>query len=263
MISKSKDKNNNLIEFNPKGGRYRYKVNGMPKQGVTSLIGKRFSGGGLLWWAENCVYEALKAKLHFENTPIDHTQQLIDDLKSRVKTIKEEAATIGTNLHKLAEDYINGKEVVMPESEPLKTMFKKFKAYWKRSGFKVVATEKTMYSEELDVCGTSDLIVTKKAWNGKYGILDIKTSKDFYPDQVIQLHTYKKLCEDSLGYKIDYLAILNVPKEPAKEVSLLAVKINPKYLKAFRACKYIFKIEEEFKKRMIEYNKQKGDKNAK
>ena len=241
MISKSKDKNNNLIEFNPKGGRYRYKVNGMPKQGVTSLIGKRFSGGGLLWWAENCVYEALKAKLHFENKPIDHTQQLIDDLKARVKTIKEEAATIGTNLHKLAEDYINGKEVVMPESEPLKTMFKKFKAYWKRSGFKVVATEKTMYSEELDVCGTSDL----------------------YPDQVIQLHTYKKLCEDSLGYKIDYLAILNVPKEPAKEVSLLSVKINPKYLKAFRACKYIFKIEEEFKKRMIEYNKQKGDKNAK
>ena len=123
----------------------------MPKQGVTSLIGKRFSGGGLLWWAENCVYEALKAKLHFENKPIDHTQQLIDDLRARVKTIKEEAATIGTNLHKLAEDYITNKKVITPETEPLKTMYLKFKAYWDHSGFKVLAVEKSMYSPDLDV----------------------------------------------------------------------------------------------------------------
>ena len=41
MIIKAKDKNGNLIEFNPRGGRYRYKVNGEPKKGVTSLIGER------------------------------------------------------------------------------------------------------------------------------------------------------------------------------------------------------------------------------
>ena len=34
---------------------------------------------------------------------------------------------IGTNMHSLAEDYINGKEVVTPASEPLKLMFSKFK----------------------------------------------------------------------------------------------------------------------------------------
>ena len=36
-----------------------------------------------------------------------------------LKTIKENAMHIGTNMHSLAEDYINGKEVVTPASEPL------------------------------------------------------------------------------------------------------------------------------------------------
>ena len=36
----------------------------------------------------------------------------------------------------------------------------------------------------------------------------------------IQLETYKKLCEDSSEHKIDYIAVLAVPKEEAKDVSL-------------------------------------------
>ena len=39
MIIKSKDKHNNIIEFNPKGRSARYKVNGVNKKGVTSIVG--------------------------------------------------------------------------------------------------------------------------------------------------------------------------------------------------------------------------------
>ena len=255
MIIKAKDKNGNLIEFNPKGGRYRYKVNGEPKKGVTSLIGERSGKGALMWWSEHIVYQALSNKFKAMGKPIDFSQQFTDDLKAKVKTLKEEASSIGTNLHKLAECYVTKQDFALPETEPLKTMFFKFKAYWDKSGFKAMDTEKTMYSTDLDVCGTCDMIVTKPSWKGKYGILDVKTSKDFYFDMPIQLHTYKKLCEDSTDYKIDYLAVLNVPKEPAKDVSLMSYKITPKYLKAFKACKYINAIEEDFKKRMNEYNK--------
>ena len=48
-----------------------------------------------------------------------------------------------------AEDYINGKEVITPNSEPLKTMFEKFKKFWDSKKIKVVETEKTYYSKEL------------------------------------------------------------------------------------------------------------------
>ena len=39
---------------------------------------------------------------------------IMDDLKYRVKSIKEDAMHIGTNMHSLAEDYILGKEVIAP-----------------------------------------------------------------------------------------------------------------------------------------------------
>lgn len=263
MIIKKKDKNGNLITFNPKGRASRYNVNGENKKGVTTLIGERFGKGALMWWSENCVYEALIQTLKMQNKPVDVIQSLTDDIKARVKVIKEQASTIGTNLHTIAEQYVKGQKVIMPETEPLKTMFNKFKAFWDRSGFKLVASEETMYSPDLDVCGTTDLVVTKPQWKGKYGILDIKTSKDFYVDMAVQIHTYKKLLEDSSNLKIDYLGVINVPKEPVKEVSLLMFKISDKYLKAFKACKYLHGIEDDFKKRMIEYNKQKGVRNAK
>lgn len=256
MIIKSKDKHNNIIEFNPKGRSARYKVNGVNKKGVTSIIGERFGKGALMWWSENCVYEALNQLLHYNKKPIDEIQNTLDDLKYRVKQIKEEASTIGTNMHTLAEQYILKKEVIEPSSEPLKTMFNKFKKFWDKKKIQVLETEKTYYSSELDVCGTLDCLVKYK---GKFGILDFKTSKDFYPDMPIQIHTYKKLVEDSTDLKIEFLAVINIPKEPVKDVTMRIFQIKPKYLKGFKACKYLNSIEEDFKKRNLEYNQQRSN----
>jgi len=110
MIIKSKDKHGNQIEFNPKGRGARYTVNGLKKKGVTTIIGERFGKGALMWWSENCVYEAIKQLMKHNKKPVDEIQQFEDDLKYRVKQIKESAMHIGTNMHSLAEDYILGKE---------------------------------------------------------------------------------------------------------------------------------------------------------
>lgn len=258
MIIKSKDKHGNQIEFAPKARGARYTVNGLKKKGVTTIISERFGKGALMWWSENCVYEALQQILKYNKKPVDEIQQTMDDLKYRVKTIKEEAMNIGTNMHSLCEDYILGKEVITPNSEPLKTMYTKFTKFWDSKKFEVIETEKTYYSEELDVCGTLDCLVKHK---GKIGILDFKTSKDFYPDMPIQISTYKKLVEDSTDHKIEFLAVINIPKEPMKDVTHRFFEIKPKYLKGFKACKYLNSYEEDFKKRTLEYNKQRS-KNA-
>ena len=255
MIIKSKDKHGNIIEFNPKARGARYTVNGLKKKGVTTIIGERFGKGALMWWAENCVFEALYQKLKHDKKAVDEVQQFVDDLKYRVKGIKENASNIGTNMHSLCEDYITGKNPVEPTTEPLKTMFDKFKKFWKKRNFEIVETEKTYYSDELDVCGTLDVLVKRK---GKIGILDFKTSKDFYPDMPVQIHTYKKLVEDSTKHKIEFLAVINIPKEPVKDVSIRFFDIKPRYLKAFKACKYLNNVEEDFKKRNEEYNKMRS-----
>ena len=71
MIIKSKDKHGNIIEFNPKGRGARYTVNGLKKKGVTTIIGERFGKGALMWWAENCVFEALYQKLKYDKKAVD------------------------------------------------------------------------------------------------------------------------------------------------------------------------------------------------
>ena len=258
MIIKSKDKHGNQIEFAPKARGARYTVKGLKKKGVTTIISEKNRKGALMWWSENCVYEALNQILKYNKKPVDEIQQTMDDLKYRVKSIKEEAMNIGTNMHSLCEDYILGKEVITPTTEPLKTMFSKFKAFWDSKKIQVIETEKTYYSKELDVCGTLDCLVKYK---GKIGILDFKTSKDFYPDMPIQISTYKKLVEDSTDLKVEFLAVINIPKEPVKDVSMRVFEIKPKYLKGFKACKYLNSLEEDFKKRSLEYNQQRS-KNA-
>ena len=150
MIIKSKDKHGNQIEFNPKGRGARYTVNGLKKKGVTTIIGERFGKGALMWWAENCVFEALHQKLKHDKKAVDEVQQFIDDLRYRVKGIKENASNIGTNMHSLCEDYITGKNPVEPTTEPLKTMFNNIV-----TGLLLLLTINN--SLACDVCGSSSI----------------------------------------------------------------------------------------------------------
>ena len=256
MQTKSTDKHGNVIHFNPKAFGQRYDVNGDKKTGVTTIIGQRFGKGALIWWAENIVYESILSKYQIEKKPVDFIQQEMDKLKAIVSEKKMEAAQIGTNFHNIAEQYILGKNPTAPMTEPLLTMYNKFTKFWDNAGFEVVATEKTMYSNELDVCGTADLIVTHKKWNGKFGILDFKTSKDYYPDMTVQLAAYAKLCEDSSNIKIDYLGIVKVPKEPTKDIDLFMIKPDNEYLDAFKHCQALLKYEASFGKKMRAYKKQ-------
>ena len=92
MIIKSKDKDGREICFNPKGRGGRYTVDGIKKKGVTTIIGERFGKSALMWWSENCVYEAIKQLMKHNKKPVDEIQQFEDELKYRVKQIKENAS---------------------------------------------------------------------------------------------------------------------------------------------------------------------------
>ena len=75
----------------------------------------------------------------------------------------------------------------------------------------------------------------------------------------IQIHTYKKLVEDSTNLKVQFLAVINIPKEPVKNIEMRVFQIKPKYLKGFKACKYLMNLDEDFKQRNLEYNKQRSN----
>ena len=260
-VIKREDINNNIIEFRPNDNRYRYKVNGETKRGVTTLISARFGKGALINWAKDLPIKALKWQLTDDGKSKDYIFNFINNLKIKVSELEIKDANTGTLMHSYCEDYINGKKVVPPTTEPLITMFNKFTKWWDTKDYKVLATEQTCYSKDLDVCGTFDAVVKDK--KGKIILLDFKTSKDFYPDQPIQIATYKKLIEDSTNLKIDSYGIIKIPKDPLQEVSLRMYEPKPVYLKGFKACKFLDTFERDFLKRSREYNKlKKGKKNA-
>ena len=267
MIIKQTDKNDNLIEFRPKEKFKRYTVNGEIKKGMTTTIGDRFKGG-LLTWKQNVVFEAMGQVFRKEKLPIDLISKYEKLIQARVKEIEDSASIIGSNFHEIAEAYAKGENPPEPQTEPLVTMFTKFKTFWDASGYKIVHTEMPVYSKDLDIAGTFDLIITKDKWkdkegNQQYALVDMKTSKDFYVDQVLQIHGYKKLIEDSLDIKISKLGVLNIPKEPNKNIEMRWYKQRSMFLNAVKACHYLTKAQLKYNELEKERKKQKTKRSKK
>ena len=251
-----KNKTGNNIQYNPKAFGKRYIVDGEPKTSVTTIIGNHQNKNGLMFWKRKMVLDGLKDVLIRNKEPIDKINNLIKEVQSRTDELETHARDIGTMLHEYIDLYLKGKEPALPETEPLKTMVKKWTNWWKSSGFKIVVSELPLYSPKFDVAGCLDLIVTKDSWKGKNALLDTKTSKDFYVDQAIQVETYKRFVEETTDIKIHYLGIVNVPKQPNKEVSIMKLKIDDLYFKGFKASKFLENLESKFNKKVQKWKKE-------
>ena len=245
------------IEYNPKAKGYRYYVDGQHKSSVTTDIGKRMDKGFLQNWSKKMRDESIKEIMLMENKPLDQINKFIQRVKERAEKKESFGKDIGSELHEWIDLFFkNKKEPALPESEPLKTMVIKWKRFWKSQKFKVVTSELPLYSPKFDCCGTNDVIVTKDSWKGQNAVLDWKTSKDFSFDQPIQVEMYRRFIEETTNFKIQKLAVVNIPKEPEKEVSMFIVKIDESYFKAFRAIKYLNKLESKFKDDLKKWKKE-------
>ena len=76
--------------------------------------------------------------------------------------------------------------------------------------FEVVWTEKKYKSKKLMFGGCPDLLVKK---DGKYILVDLKTSKAIYSDMLIQLSCYAELIRENDGIEIDRAVIVRFPKD--------------------------------------------------
>ena len=122
--------------------------------------------------------------------------------------------------------------------------------------FKVVASELPLFSPKFNRCGTNDVIVTKDSWKGQNAVLDWKTSKDYSFDQAIQVEMYRRFIEETTDFKIQKLAIVNIPKEPQKNVSMYIVKIDESYFKGFEAMTYLDELENKFNQELKQWKKE-------
>jgi genome maintenance exonuclease 1 len=134
--------------------------------------------------------------------------------------ISHRAATRGTAVHAIVEDYINNKENYTEGYMPnVIENFKDIKGILDERIGKVYAQEVPLYSEHLELAGRVDCVAE---FDGVLSIVDFKTSrklkkKEWIEGYFIQESAYAIMWEERTGMPItNIVTIISVDGEPAQ-----------------------------------------------
>ena len=126
--------------------------------------------------------------------------------------IVQKAGEEGTQVHEMIESYLNGEELNFlnssgyPQYDPnIWQMFLKFVEWWEEYNPTLIETEVHLFSDELKVAGTCDLVceIEDELW-----IIDFKTSNSLQTTYDLQTAIYGKCYEECFGKKADRHGIL-------------------------------------------------------
>jgi len=137
--------------------------------------------------------------------------------------IAKKAADEGILVHNLAENYLKGEKIdLMDEDQNPKydikiwKMFLRFVDFWETSGAELIETEVFLYSDNLNIAGTCDLVCKI---NDEVCVIDIKTSNHLQITYELQSAIYARCFEECYDQKVDKVGILwlKSPKRSYKE----------------------------------------------
>lgn len=170
-----------LLQLMPNG--HKYLVDGKEKPGVTSIIAL-LNKPSLPQWAANRSTEYLQER----STPFPEyagqkawivTESDLKQARVAFSQFRDDSATLGKDVHKWIETHIKSKIAgtgwprnYSDDMKPSVTSFLEWEEMYKPV---YVFSERTIYSEKYDYCGTSDTCVILKDPDGK----DIRVNLDF------------------------------------------------------------------------------------
>jgi hypothetical protein len=174
-----------LLQLMPNG--HKYLVNGIEKPGVTSILGI-LNKPGLPQWAANQTVDYIlnHSEPLLEGTDTGMVAVTFRDLKAARKAstkARDASANVGKDVHSWIEEYIKAKlnnkaGDKQPIKEEMKPSIESFKKWEKKYKPKYIFSERPIYSESGDYCGTCDVGLELKLNKKVYRvILDFKTGK--------------------------------------------------------------------------------------
>jgi len=126
--------------------------------------------------------------------------------------IKKKSAEEGTAVHELIEKYFEGNEMNYlnergnPTMNPeIWKMFLRFVDFWETYKPTLIETETHLFSDELKIAGTVDLIceIKDELW-----VIDFKTSNHLQTTYDLQGAIYAKCYEECFGKKVNRVGVL-------------------------------------------------------
>jgi hypothetical protein len=165
------------IEFTHNG--HRYKLDGKPVPGVTTLINGGIPKPALVYWSANIAAQYA----------IDNPGATYDEIRKAHTVERDTAAVRGTAVHELGELAVHGNPVEVPNDlAPYVDGYIRFLDDW---DITAVLTEKVIGSRRDWYAGRFDLIATSpKLHGGQPVMIDLKTSKGVYGETGLQTAAY-------------------------------------------------------------------------
>lgn len=193
-----------------KGGYYT--KDGLKRPSVTTILSRFKESGGLINWA----YTQGRQHGRMEALGQEAPANLYDEVGK--------AASIGTLVHAMAEDFVNGRDPMkrfeysdayMSEDDRKKAMlaYQAFRNWMDQTRITIESTEVAMVSEKMQCGGTLDWV--GRMPDGALVIGDIKTSNSVYADHIVQVAAYRLMWNECFPDKplIDAAHICQFNKE--------------------------------------------------
>jgi hypothetical protein len=166
---------------------------------VTTICGNLgWSSRGLLWWGfEGGKKAGVRTGLEYGYAAGKAGEPCPEsvDCEATLDDLREGVADIGNLAHALAQADIQKKPLPSLDGVDERTRkaaldaFASYLAWKERTRLEVVAAEVKLVSEKYRYGGRTDAIVI---FGGAPGILDFKSSKELYPDAVVQVAAYSE-----------------------------------------------------------------------
>ncbi|OGS32961.1 MAG: hypothetical protein A2218_10265 [Elusimicrobia bacterium RIFOXYA2_FULL_53_38] len=163
----------------------------------------------------------------------DWIQSVLEDAKRRPDQLKDEAADLGSQAHAFIDLIVHGKE---PETIPeqIAGPVRAFKDWWKASGIQLVMGDTKVASCIHGYGGSLDAL----GWrNGKFVILDWKTSSGIYNEYALQVAAYAQAFLETFGVPCEEAIIVRFGKKLPIEFEVKELADLSMSLRAFLAAK--------------------------
>lgn len=193
-------------------GSRKYKVPSVTK--ITGIIDK---SGPLMGWAVNCCNDVWRASI-VPDTSYSETflSEVARAAKGRARGVKDEAASIGKQVHEWVEQYIRGgctlsEELVLPPEETQVRSGVDAALKWLgEHKVQFVANERPVYSRQHRYSGRMDGLAYV---DDALAVVDWKTSNGVYSEYVAQVAAYAIAYTEETGQKISKAFLVRLGKD--------------------------------------------------
>ena len=188
------------------------------------------------------IYPSITTML--QKTQSEEKQQSLQNWREQETAsdyITQEASIIGSETHKLIENYLNDEEILENFRLLSEAHFNNLLPYVNKIN-DIHGIELRLYSDKMKLAGTSDCIAK---YDGKLSIIDYKTKRsnqreEWLTDHFIQATSYGVMFKELTGIKVEQIVILvssekntrmEFMKNPDDYLDLLEKRIDQYYSK--------------------------------